>query len=61
MEAWNSDAHLGINGDVLVTDENSQVGVGRTADIDIDGKLTAKTALMSILAKSLPSQLLRSS
>ena len=42
MEAWNSDAHLGINGDVLVTDENSQVGVGRTADIDIDGKLTAK-------------------
>ena len=42
IEAWNSDAHLGINGDVLVTDENSQVGVGRTADIDIDGKLTAK-------------------
>ena len=42
VEAWNSDAHLGINGDVLVTDENSQVGVGRTADIDIDGKLTAK-------------------
>ena len=42
ISAWNSDAHLGINGDVLVTDENSQVGVGRTADIDIDGKLTAK-------------------
>ena len=42
IEAWNSDAHLGINGDVLVTDENSQVGVGRTADIDIGGKLTAK-------------------
>ena len=42
IEAWNSDAHLGINDDVLVTDENSQVGVGRTADIDIDGKLTAK-------------------
>ena len=42
ITAWNSDAHLGINGDVLVTDENSQVGVGRTADIDIDGKLTAK-------------------
>ena len=42
MEAWNSDAHLGINGDVLVTDENSQVGVGRTADIDIGGRLTAK-------------------
>ena len=42
ITAWNSDAHLGINGDVLVTDENSQVGVGRTADIDIGGKLTAK-------------------
>lgn len=42
IEAWNSDAHLGINGDVLVTDENSQVGVGRTADIDIGGRLTAK-------------------
>lgn len=42
IEAWNSDAYLGIQGDVLVTDENSQVGVGRTADIDIDGRLTAK-------------------
>ena len=42
IQAWNSDAYLGIQGDVLVTDENSQVGVGRTADIDIDGKLTAK-------------------
>lgn len=42
MEAWNSDAHLGIQGDVLVTDENSQIGVGRTADIDIGGRLTAK-------------------
>ncbi len=43
IEAWNSDAYLGIQGDVLVTDENSQVGVGRTADIDIDGRLTAKS------------------
>lgn len=42
IQAWNSDAYLGIQGDVLVTDENSQVGVGRTADIDIDGRLTAK-------------------
>ena len=42
IEAWNSDAHLGINGDVLVTDENSQVGVGRTADIDIGGNLSLK-------------------
>lgn len=42
IQAWNSDAYLGIQGDVLVTDENSQIGVGRTAQIDIGGKLTAK-------------------
>ena len=42
MEAWNSDAYLGVEGDVTATGNNTQVGVGRTAQIDIGGKLTAK-------------------
>ena len=42
IEAWNSDAYLGVEGDVTATGENSQIGVGRTAQIDIGGKLTAK-------------------
>jgi hypothetical protein len=42
IQAWNSDAYLNIAGDVSVTDENSQVGLGRTGNIDIGGKLTAK-------------------
>ena len=42
IQAWNSDAYLGINGDVSVTDKNSGISVGTTADIDIGGKLTAK-------------------
>lgn len=42
ITAWNSDAYLGIQGDVLVTDENSGISAGSTANIDIGGKLTAK-------------------
>ncbi len=42
ITAWNSDAYLGINGDVSVTDKNSGISAGSTANIDIGGKLTAK-------------------
>lgn len=42
ITAWNSDAYLGINGDVSVTDKNSGISAGSTASIDIGGKLTAK-------------------
>lgn len=42
ITAWNSDAYLGINGDVSVTDKNSGISAGSTANIDIVGKLTAK-------------------
>ena len=42
ITAWNSDAYLGIQGDVSVTDKNSGISAGSTANIDIGGKLTAK-------------------
>lgn len=42
IEAWNSDAYLGIQGDVSVTDKNSGISAGSTANIDIGGKLTAE-------------------
>ena len=42
ITAWNSDAYLGIQGDVTVTDKNSGISAGSTANIDIGGKLTAK-------------------
>lgn len=42
ITAWNSDAYLGIQGDVLVTDKNSGISAGSTANIDIGGKLTAE-------------------
>ena len=42
VEAWNSDALLTIKGDVSIADTNGEIGVGRTADIDIGGNLSLK-------------------
>lgn len=43
--AWNSDALLTIKGDVSIADTNGEIGVGRTADIDIGGNLSLKMML----------------
>ena len=42
ITAWNSDAYLGIQGDVSVTDKNSGISAGSTANIDIGGNLSLK-------------------
>ena len=42
VEAWNSDALLTIKGYVSIADTNGEIGVGRTADIDIGGNLSLK-------------------
>lgn len=42
LQAWDSDAYMNILGNVTLTGNDSRIGIGRTADMEIDGRLTAK-------------------